>query len=256
MQKRSKTIWDKNMSARKKTFRSMMRAGHRESAKVEWYTQTDWELHMDNEMPIVWDDICFPSKKYPKICYVALLNTCDLQAQEKLEEIMDDMTAQLLGYENYKEYCEDTVPSGKERARLLRQRQMTKYNKKLGLYEVNPLLFAQERYPDFESMTFHEITSKVIWPQVRSKIETLTPPIYSTMKLEAEPRSLTITQTLDCRELTIELLDKYVLDFWNSGEKIVRRRAAETLCHPDWDIVRQYIDENNGHVLRGFKGSK
>ena len=254
MRIRRKTIWDKNMTARKKTVRRMLRAGHRESDAVEWYTQTDWEWHTENGSPIVWDDICFPSKKYPKICYVALLQTSDIAAEEALDGIMDDMTAQLLGYADYHEYCEDTVPGRKERARQFRQ--MSVYDKKNGVYHVNPLLFEPARYQEFNWMSFREIRSEVIWPRIRPDIETLTPPIYSTMKLEAEPRSLTITQALDCRELTIEILDKYVLDFWNSGEKIVRRKCEKTLCHPDWDMVRKSIDGNERHVLRGFKGDK
>ena len=254
MQTRRKTIWNKNMSARKKIFHRMLRAGHRESASVEWYTQTDWKWHMENKSPIVWDDICFPSKKYPKICYVALLETSDLAAEEALETIMDDMTARLLGYADYGEYCEDTVPGRNERKRLLAS--MSEYDKKKDVYRVNPLLFEQERYQDFDSMSFAEIQHKIIWPQIRPDIATLTPQIYSTMKLEAEPRSLTITQALDCRELTVELLDKYVLDFWNSGEKIIRRHSEATLCRPDWDMVRESIDKNAGHVLCGFKGRK
>ena len=254
MRIKKKTIWDMNMTARKKIFWRMMNAGHRESEAVEWYTQTGWKWHKKKGVPIVWDDICFPSKKYPKICYVALLETSDLAAEEKLEEIMDDMTAQLLGYADYGEYCEATVPDRMERMRQMRS--MATYDKKRGIYRVNPLLFEPERYREFDWMSFWEIRDKIIWPQIRPDIETLTPPIYGTMTLEAEPRSLTITQALDCRELTIEMLDEYVTDFWNSGEKIVRRRCEETLCHPDWDAVRESIDKNNGHALCGFNGRK
>ena len=45
MRIKKKTIWDMNMTARKKIFRRMMNAGHRESEAVEWYTLMDTEAY-------------------------------------------------------------------------------------------------------------------------------------------------------------------------------------------------------------------
>lgn len=84
-----------------------------------------------------------------------------------------------------------------------------------------------------------------IWPNIREKIDELLPPIYSNMDVKAGRKRLIITQTLDVHELSIINLDKYVQDFLDRRERIIKAKDETTLCHPDYNIIRQSMDKNS-----------
>ncbi len=243
IKKHQKTVWDRSISYRKKAYFSFMKSGRCWSDSVEWYTWTDWDYLAQQGDKLVWEDIYFPSRRYKKLCYVALLRTVDCTAEDMLENIMADFTAQYLGYKDSKEFYEDNKKSKAQRKKELRM--LTKYDKKNDWYIVDPRLFAKTIYPDFGFMSFYELMYAQIWPNIREKIDELLPPIYSNMDVKAGRKRLIITQTFDVHELTITNLDKYVQDFWNRRERIIKAKDETTLCHPDYNIIRQSMDKNS-----------
>ena len=239
--KKQKDIFQRSMSYRKKHYFKFKSGAVRWSKDVEWYTYTDLNRHITEGTRHFWDDIFIPSKKYNKIFYIALLETVDLAAEDALDDIMHNMAAKRLGYNDYDEYIDATADSKEERERKMRL--YTTYDKKRDTYNVNPALFEPEYMPDYEFMSFTEIAYGIVWPEIRDKIETICQPIYSTTEIEVCRSKLLFSKILDVHDLTIDVIDKFVLDFWANGEKRCKVKDETTLCYPNWDIVRNDYDE-------------
>lgn len=223
--RKNRTILDKSMTNRKKIF---FEAKHdprmrRWSEDAEWYTDMPLDLYVMCGV-IDFVDILFPSKKYNKINYYAHLYTAEKTAQILLTNVMEDMTARLLGYEDYRQYCK---MSGKDGAKPV---------------------------PDgLEGMSFYEILYSRIWPEVEPKIETYTPPVYGNMKLRAGKYCLTLTKTLNCADLgacNYMLIDTFVNDFIEGGEKIESRACAKNLFRPNWRLLRMAVNSEAKSYLR------
>ena len=223
--RKDKTILDKSMRNRKKIFFEAKhdRRMRRWSEDAEWYTDMPLDLY-DMLGVIDFADILFPSKKYNKINYFVHLYTAGKTAQILLTHVMEDMTARLLGYEDYREYNRMKTYDG-----------------------------AKPAPKGLEGMSFHEILYSRIWPTVEPDIETYTPPVYGDMKLLADKYCLTLTKTLNYPDLGAVhymFIDNFVNDFIAGGEKIENRRCEETLCRPNMRLLRMAIDSEAEFYLR------
>ena len=101
---KTKTIWDKSMSSRKKIFFNSKhdRSMRRWSERAEWYSDMPLDIYaMCGLTDFV--HILFPSKKYRHINYYAHLYSAEKTANIQLMQVMHDMTARLLGYGDYQE---------------------------------------------------------------------------------------------------------------------------------------------------------
>lgn len=218
---KAKTIWDKSMSSRKKIFFNSKhdRRMRRWSERAEWYSDMPLDIYaMCGLTDFV--HILFPSKKYRHINYYAHLYTAEKTANIQLMQVMHDMTARLLGYGDYQ-----------ERSRM----------EAAGRAKPAP--------KNLENMSFYQILYSKIWPEVRPEIERYTPPVYGSMELYADKYCLVLEKTLPWKDLGELLIDFFVTEFIEGGEKIDNRRCKETLLTPDWDLVRDSIDREAKYYL-------
>lgn len=223
--RKEKTILDRSMKIRKKIFFEAKRdlRMRRWTENAEWYTDMPLDLY-DMCGVIDFVDILFPSKKYRKINYYAHLRTAEKTAQILLTHVMEDMTARLLGYENYREYCGKNGKNG-----------------------------AKPAPRELEGMSFYEILYTKIWPEVEPEIKTYTPPVYGCMELSADRYCLTLTKTLNCVDFGIcdyMFIDDFVNDFIEGGEKIGNRASEENLFTPNWRLLKMAIDSEAKSYLR------
>ena len=102
-------------------------------------------------------------------------------------------------------------------------------------------------------MSFYEILYSRIWPEVEPDIETYTPPVYGNMKLRADKYCLALTKTLNCADLgacNYMLIDTFVNDFIEGGEKIESRACEENLFRPNWRLLRMAVNSEAKSYLR------
>ena len=221
-----------------------------------WYI--DYSLLLFKKLHYI--EMLIPSKKYSKQTYGVYLCSAEQTAWLRTFHFINEMTAKMLGYINYADYGEKfSRRHRRAQAKMYAVlRAMWKYDKKTGTYDTRKYdkngeyigryedeFCPKKRYPDFDNMTFQEIKSSVVWPKIRASIENMVPPIYGNMEVYLGEYRICIEQTLDRRELSVFDASDFVYSFMKNGEKIDNRRCSETLCHPDWDIVRQRIDNGD-----------